>query len=61
MSFWRSSGIGLAALMALTPAQAAQLKVYPVRIEVKAKAPVATMTVVNSGEEATLLQMTVSA
>lgn len=60
MSFRRSTGIGLAMLMALTPARAAQLKVYPVRIELTAKEPIVTMTVVNSGQEATLLQMTVS-
>jgi len=60
MSFWRAMGIGQAALMAFAPAQAAQLKVYPVRIELTAKAPVAAMTVINSGQEATLLQMTVS-
>jgi fimbrial chaperone protein len=51
-----------AALLAqTTTAAAADLKVYPVRVALSPKAPVATMMLHNSGAEPTLLQMRVFA
>jgi fimbrial chaperone protein len=43
------------------PVGAADLKIYPIRLTLSDKAPIATMTVHNAGQESTLLQMQVFA
>jgi fimbrial chaperone protein len=49
------------ALLGAWPAAAANLKIYPVRLTLSAKAPIATMTLHNAGDQPALLQMKVFA
>ena len=55
------AGLTASVLLALAPAQAAMLKTYPVRLALSPDEPVTTLTIQNSGAEATRLQLRVMA